>query len=161
MSYNATVSFDPLECGVFSVAAMDRVKNIVEEGVGIGVNLDEELYVNYKEEARRVDDSGMVHFGLTDRPGAEMAVCLIDGMDYADGAEIGLPLRSSERILRVALALMVFVSECKPGVFYLFLSQGDECDDVISLTLSELIRELTGTFDESSRLMYSIVEVSL
>lgn len=107
-------------------------------GIGFTEIPSTELY-NFPDELMPSEDGSYLSFIVGDRPGKTNATYLIDYVDYALEADIGLPHKGSERLKLLVKSLIIMIEEVCPERFIIALTDSSQIEEVKIVKLSKLL----------------------
>ena len=124
-----------------------RICRDLESGTGLGVY---QIPVNELygfTEVPGPDDACFV-FSVSDRPGNKNATYLVDYLDYADGAHIGMPLKGKERVRLLVRFVDLLFSEWRACSVSLAVTDSSQIEETKAVTPDDLFRTLVTDLEE-------------
>ncbi len=101
---------------------------------------------NFPESVLPVEPAQCLFVSITDSPETNVAEYLIDFIDYAEEADIGLPLNGSERLSLLVNLLTEIMSTRMFPRLVLAMTQCNEIESVEKLRITELAQQLDWDF---------------
>lgn len=122
----------------------------LQEKIALGITQIpfSELY-NFPEEILPENQDQCVAFIVGDRPGKTNTTYLTDNLDYAPGADIGLPLNGRERLGLLINLFLFLIHESSPSRFVVAITDSSQIEEIKRPNLRDFGRVIYDDFEKN------------
>ncbi|MDH5180068.1 MAG: hypothetical protein OEZ39_11365 [Gammaproteobacteria bacterium] len=127
----------------------EKMLTTIQQSTNLGIEriTIEELY-NFPEKLLPADKDKCLPFIIGDRPGKTNSTYLIDYLDYAPEADIGLPVNGKERLMILLDFLKIMFVHSKCDRFVVAITDSSQIEESKVVSLDKMNAEIMSDFEQ-------------